>query len=82
MGHISCLFADVAVGAPWSGESGQGQVFIYLGKSNGLSGTPSQVISSPLPSRTAFGFTLRSGADIDGNGYPGMFMLFSFIIHH
>ncbi|XP_039467112.1 integrin alpha-IIb isoform X4 [Oreochromis aureus] len=65
-------YQDVAVGAPWSGESGQGQVFIYLGNSNGLSGTPSQVINSPLPSRTAFGFTLRSGADIDGNGYPDL----------
>lgn len=66
------LFSDIAVGAPWSGDSGQGQVFVYLGNKNGLSTTPSQVIDSPLPSsRTAFGFTLRGGADIDGNGYPG-----------
>ncbi|XP_030591819.1 integrin alpha-IIb [Archocentrus centrarchus] len=66
-------YQDVAIGAPWSGESGQGQVFIYLGNSNGLSVIPSQVINSPLPSsRTAFGFTLRSGADIDGNGYPDL----------
>uniref|UniRef100_A0A4W6EXP5 Uncharacterized protein n=1 Tax=Lates calcarifer TaxID=8187 RepID=A0A4W6EXP5_LATCA len=64
-------YQDVAVGAPWSGDSGQGQVFIYLGNSNGLSATPFQVIDSPLPcSRTAFGFTLRGRADIDGNGYP------------
>lgn len=66
-------YHDVAIGAPWSGDSGQGQVFIYLGNSNGLSATPSQVIDSPLPSsRTAFGFTLRGGADIDGNGYPDL----------
>ncbi|XP_040917919.1 integrin alpha-IIb isoform X2 [Toxotes jaculatrix] len=66
-------FHDVAVGAPWSGEDGWGQVFIYLGNSNGLSATPSQVIDSPLPSsRAAFGFTLRGGADIDGNGYPDL----------
>uniref|UniRef100_A0A4W6EZD6 Uncharacterized protein n=1 Tax=Lates calcarifer TaxID=8187 RepID=A0A4W6EZD6_LATCA len=66
-------YQDVAVGAPWSGDSGQGQVFIYLGNSNGLSATPFQVIDSPLPcSRTAFGFTLRGRADIDGNGYPDL----------
>ncbi|KAM4531041.1 integrin alpha-IIb [Odontesthes bonariensis] len=65
-------YQDVAVGAPWSGDSGRGQVFIYLGKSDGLSATPSQVIDSPLSGRTAFGFTLRSGADIDSNGYPDL----------
>ncbi|KAI3359457.1 hypothetical protein L3Q82_013764, partial [Scortum barcoo] len=66
-------YHDVAVGAPWSGDSGQGQVFIYQGNSNGLSALPSQVIDSPLPhSRTAFGFTLRGGADVDGNGYPDL----------
>ncbi|XP_070704517.1 integrin alpha-IIb [Pempheris klunzingeri] len=66
-------YQDMAVGAPWSGDSGQGQVFIYLGNSNGLSARPSQVIDSPLPSsRTAFGFTLRGGADVDGNGYPDL----------
>uniref|UniRef100_A0A3B4XS13 Integrin alpha-IIb-like n=1 Tax=Seriola lalandi dorsalis TaxID=1841481 RepID=A0A3B4XS13_SERLL len=66
-------YHDVAVGAPWSGVGGRGQVFIYLGNRNGLSATPSQVIDSPLPSsRTAFGFTLRGGADIDKNGYPDL----------
>ncbi|XP_047428483.1 integrin alpha-IIb [Mugil cephalus] len=66
-------YQDVAVGAPWSGENGRGQVFIYLGNPNGLSATPSQVINSPLPnSRAAFGFTLRSGVDIDENGYPDL----------
>ncbi|XP_027132075.1 integrin alpha-IIb isoform X4 [Larimichthys crocea] len=67
------ISTDVAVGAPWSGDHEQGQVFIYLGNSNGLSAIPSQVIDSPLPSsRTAFGFTLRGGTDIDGNGYPDL----------
>lgn len=69
---LICLHTDVAVGAPWSGDVGQGQVFIYLGKESGLSATPSQVIDSWLPgSRGAFGFALRGGVDIDGNGYPG-----------
>ncbi|TKS65008.1 Integrin alpha-IIb GPalpha IIb [Collichthys lucidus] len=67
------ISTDVAVGAPWSGDHEQGQVFIYLGNSNGLSAIPSQVIDSPLPSsRTAFGFTLRGATDIDGNGYPDL----------
>ncbi|KAM3863747.1 integrin alpha-IIb-like [Diretmus argenteus] len=66
-------YQDVAIGAPWSGEGRRGQVFVYLGKSDGLSATPSQVIDSPLPSsRAAFGFTLRGGADVDGNGYPDL----------
>ncbi|KAM9392849.1 integrin alpha-IIb isoform 2-T2 [Pholidichthys leucotaenia] len=66
-------YPDVAIGAPWSGNSGQGQVFIYLGNSNGLSAMPAQVIDSPLPSsRTAFGFALRSGVDLDENGYPDL----------
>ncbi|XP_043956298.1 integrin alpha-IIb isoform X2 [Gambusia affinis] len=65
-------YQDVAVGAPWS-DGGGGQVFIYLGNSNGLSATPSQIINSPLPgSRSAFGFSLRSGVDLDGNGYPDL----------
>ncbi|XP_076609166.1 integrin alpha-IIb isoform X1 [Chaetodon auriga] len=64
-------YHDVAIGAPWSGDSGQ--VFIYLGNANGLSATPSQVIDSPLASgRMAFGFTLRGGADVDENGYPDL----------
>ncbi|XP_042371387.1 integrin alpha-IIb-like, partial [Plectropomus leopardus] len=66
-------YHDVAIGAPWSGDGGRGQVFIYLGNSDGLSATPSQVIDSPLPSsRTAFGFSLRAGTDVDGNGYPDL----------
>lgn len=64
---------DVAVGAPWSGDGGRGQVFIYLGKEGGLSATPTQVIDSPQANgdKAAFGFALRGGVDIDGNGFPG-----------
>lgn len=66
------LCIDVAIGAPWSGDGGRGQVFIYLGKESGLSPMPTQVIDSPQPGRTAFGFALRGGVDIDGNGFPGV----------
>ncbi|KAM3597151.1 uncharacterized protein V6R79_000563 [Siganus canaliculatus] len=66
-------YQDIAVGAPWSGDGGRGQVFIYLGSSEGLSAQPSQVINGPLTSsRPAFGFSLRGGTDIDENGYPDL----------
>lgn len=67
------LFSDVAVGAPGSGEGGQ--VFIYLGQSDGLTTQYVQVIESPfhtLIDPPMFGFSMRGGIDIDDNGYPGM----------
>ncbi|XP_062342010.1 integrin alpha-IIb [Osmerus eperlanus] len=66
-------YNDVAVGAPSAG--GEGKVFIYLGRREGLSPQPSQVLPSPHPQGTrpaAFGFTLRGGTDIDANGYPDL----------
>uniref|UniRef100_A0AAY4AMH0 Integrin alpha-2 domain-containing protein n=1 Tax=Denticeps clupeoides TaxID=299321 RepID=A0AAY4AMH0_9TELE len=65
-------FNDIAVGAPSAG--GDGRVFIYMGKSTGLSEQYVQVLESPFHSinaPAAFGFTLRGGMDVDGNGYPG-----------
>lgn len=70
------LFSDVAVGAPGSGEGGQ--VFIYLGQSDGLTTQYVQVIESPfhtLKDPPMFGFSMRGGTDIDDNGYPGMWYL-------
>ncbi|KAG9264483.1 integrin alpha-IIb [Astyanax mexicanus] len=66
-------FNDVAVGAPGSGEGGW--VFIYMGQSDGLNPHNMQVIESPFqPPKpaAAFGFSLRGGTDIDGNGYPDL----------
>ncbi|KAI1884130.1 hypothetical protein AGOR_G00223280 [Albula goreensis] len=66
-------FNDVAVGAPFSEENGQ--VFIFMGQSDGLSPQCTQVLESPfrpLGSAAAFGFTLRGGTDIDDNGYPDL----------
>lgn len=70
------LFSDVAVGAPGSGEGGQ--VFIYLGQSDGLTTQYVQVIESPfrtLKDPPMFGFSIRGGTDIDDNGYPGMWYI-------
>ncbi|XP_076853291.1 integrin alpha-IIb isoform X2 [Brachyhypopomus gauderio] len=66
-------FRDVAVGAPGSGEGGL--VFIFMGQSGGLNPQYTQVIVSPFkPPRPehAFGFSMRGGTDIDGNGYPDL----------
>ncbi|NXU59139.1 ITA2B protein, partial [Turnix velox] len=62
---------DVAVGAPFGGEGGSGQVFIFRGQSEGLMSVPTQRLRSPFPGPAAFGFTLRGATDLDGNGYPG-----------
>ncbi|NXS48393.1 ITA2B protein, partial [Balaeniceps rex] len=62
---------DVAVGAPFGGDAGSGQVFIFRGQSEGLTTVPTQRLDSPFPGPAAFGFALRGATDLDGNGYPG-----------
>lgn len=57
--------------APYGGPSGRGQVLVFLGQSEGLSSRPSQVLDSPFPTGSGFGFSLRGATDIDDNGYPG-----------
>lgn len=69
--HISSLLPDVAVAAPYGGPSGQGQVLVFLGQSEGLSPRPSQILDSPFSAGSGFGFSLRGAVDIDDNGYPG-----------
>ncbi|XP_030321602.1 integrin alpha-IIb [Calypte anna] len=65
-------YGDVAVGAPWGGEGGSGQVLIFRGQSEGLAPTPTQRLDSPFPGPAAFGCALRGGTDLDGNGYPDL----------
>ena len=57
--------------APYGGPSSLGQVLVYLGQSEGLSSRPSQILDSPFPAGSGFGFSLRGATDIDDNGYPG-----------
>ncbi|NXD73019.1 ITA2B protein, partial [Eolophus roseicapillus] len=64
--------ADVAVGAPFGGDDGSGQVFIFRGQSEGLEPVPTQRLDSPFPGPAAFGFALRGATDLDGNGYPDL----------
>lgn len=68
-----CL-ADVAVGAPFGGETQQGAVFVFPGGPQGLAAKPSQVLLPLWPAGRSpdfFGSALRGGSDLDGNGYPG-----------
>ncbi|XP_075033402.1 integrin alpha-IIb [Mixophyes fleayi] len=65
-------YNDVAVGSPFGGISGGGCVYIYKGERFGLSAQPSQILESPLQPPSRFGFALRGGVDIDGNGYPDL----------
>ncbi|XP_006897945.1 PREDICTED: integrin alpha-IIb [Elephantulus edwardii] len=65
-------YNDVAVAAPYGGPSGRGQVLVYQGQSEGLSSRPSQVLDSPFPEGSGFGFALRGATDIDDNGYPDL----------
>ncbi|XP_069883973.1 integrin alpha-IIb isoform X2 [Dipodomys merriami] len=65
-------YNDVAVAAPYGGPDGRGQVLVFLGQSEGLSARPSQVLDSPFPTGSGFGFSLRGSVDIDDNGYPDL----------
>ncbi|XP_059041070.1 integrin alpha-5 isoform X1 [Mustela lutreola] len=68
-------YNDVAIGAPFGGETQQGVVFIFPGGAGGLGSKPSQVLLPLWPSGHTpdfFGSALRGGRDLDGNGYPDL----------
>ncbi|CAJ0959150.1 unnamed protein product [Ranitomeya imitator] len=68
-------FNDIAIGAPFDGKDKNGMVFIFNGNSKGLSPKPSQVLEGMWGSSLApsfFGFSIRGGKDLDGNGYPDL----------
>uniref|UniRef100_A0A8C2XN81 Integrin subunit alpha 4 n=1 Tax=Cyclopterus lumpus TaxID=8103 RepID=A0A8C2XN81_CYCLU len=63
-------YPDVAVGAPQEDDL-KGAVYIYNGREDGISPTPSQRITGSTLGRNLrmFGQSLSSGIDIDDNGY-------------
>uniref|UniRef100_A0A670YQI1 Integrin subunit alpha 2b n=1 Tax=Pseudonaja textilis TaxID=8673 RepID=A0A670YQI1_PSETE len=63
-------YIDIAIGAPFAGQDGGGQVYIYRGHSEGLSASPSQILKNPFSESAGFGFAIRGASDIDLNGYP------------
>ncbi|XP_075863444.1 integrin alpha-5 [Microcebus murinus] len=68
-------YNDVAIGAPFGGETQQGVVFVFPGGPGGLGSKPSQVLRplwTPTHTPDFFGSALRGGRDLDGNGYPDL----------
>lgn len=68
-------YNDVAISAPFDGDTHQGLVYIYNGFSEGLREKPSQVIAGQWASvdfPASFGFSLRGAQDLDMNGYPDL----------
>ncbi|KAG8585374.1 hypothetical protein GDO81_005000 [Engystomops pustulosus] len=66
-------FNDIAIGAPFDGKDKNGMIFIFNGNSKGLNPKPSQILEGMWGSPMApsfFGFSIRGGKDLDGNGYP------------
>ncbi|XP_060909123.1 integrin alpha-4 [Labrus mixtus] len=63
-------YPDVAIGAPQEDDL-KGAVYIYNGRKDGISPTPSQRITGSTLGRDLrmFGQSLSSGIDIDDNGY-------------
>ncbi|XP_053295420.1 integrin alpha-4 [Pleuronectes platessa] len=63
-------YHDVAIGAPHEDDL-KGAVYIYNGRKEGISPTPSQRITGSTLGRDLrmFGQSLSSGIDIDDNGY-------------
>ncbi|XP_063792115.1 integrin alpha-V-like [Pseudophryne corroboree] len=68
-------FNDIAVGAPYAGEGKKGLVYIYNGRSSGVSTIPSQVLEGKWASKSmppSFGYSLKGATDVDDNGYPDL----------
>ncbi|XP_032514077.2 integrin alpha-PS2 isoform X2 [Danaus plexippus] len=67
-------FGDIAVGAPYGGESGRGVVYIYHGSELGIGEKYSQAITAEeiSPVLTTFGFSLSGGVDLDNNNYTDL----------
>ncbi|KAK2905830.1 integrin alpha-4 [Channa argus] len=63
-------YQDVAIGAPQEDDL-KGAVYIYNGRKEGISPTPSQKITGSTLGHNfmMFGHSLSSGIDIDDNGY-------------
>lgn len=65
-------FQDLIVGAPYDGEDGRGAIYVFHGSEKGINEKYTQRILARDVHRDmrTFGFSVRGGRDVDGNGYP------------
>ncbi|CAH1791054.1 unnamed protein product [Owenia fusiformis] len=65
-------FKDLAIGAPYGGNDGNGAVYFYHGSSKGIQTQYSQVVyAADIDSGIkTFGWSIAGGYDMDGNSYP------------
>ena len=65
-------YEDLLVGAPYDGEDGRGAVYVFHGSEEGIREKYTQRILAADVDRSirTFGFAVRGGRDVDGNGYP------------
>lgn len=65
-------FNDIAIAAPYDGEDGSGNVYIFAGASEGINIVPIQILKGSDYSLRTFGYSLSGGLDLDGNQYPDL----------
>ncbi|XP_054089935.1 integrin alpha-PS3 [Zeugodacus cucurbitae] len=68
-------YNDIAIGAPYAGDNGNGAVAIYFGGPNGLETQPRQILhvsEQLVGSGGMFGYGLSRGVDTDHNDYPDL----------
>jgi hypothetical protein len=60
-------YADVVIGAYLANSNGR--AYVYLGAAAGLSTTPATTLIGPDGASGAFGFSVASAGDVNGDGY-------------
>ncbi|MDP3220137.1 MAG: FG-GAP-like repeat-containing protein, partial [Deltaproteobacteria bacterium] len=64
-------YADLVVGA-YGEMASAGRAYIYLGSIGGISTTPTSTLLGPDGASGAFGWSVASAGDIDGDGYADL----------
>ncbi|MFN8307418.1 MAG: T9SS type A sorting domain-containing protein [Ferruginibacter sp.] len=65
-------YSDVIIGAPAyddGANTGEGRAFVYHGSATGLSATPNSTLDDANQANVAFGTSVASAGDVNGDGY-------------